>query len=125
MTSEPKRTGAHLVVDALVAASVQHLFSLSGNQILSVYDATIGRDLSIIHTRHEAAAVHMADAWVANRGAGGRPGHRGARPSERDVGLYGALMAESPVVLRAVTRRSVSPGGAHSRRWTRWERRGR
>ena len=36
-------TGAALVVDALVAAGVRHLFSLSGNQILPVYDATIGR----------------------------------------------------------------------------------
>jgi len=78
------RTGADLVVEALLAAGVRHLFSLSGNQILSVYDATIGRPLSIIHTRHEAAAVHMADAWgrlteepgVALVTAG--PGHRNA-----------------------------------------------
>ena len=53
-------TGAGRVVDALVAAGVRHLFSLSGNQILSIYDATIGRGLDIVHTRHEAAAVHMA-----------------------------------------------------------------
>ncbi|MDP2626318.1 MAG: thiamine pyrophosphate-binding protein [Candidatus Rokubacteria bacterium] len=94
------RTGAHLVVEALLAAGVRHLFSLSGNQILSVYDATIGRPLSIIHTRHEAAAVHMADAWgrlteepgVALVTAG--PGHCNALSA-----LYGALMAESPVVL--------------------------
>ena len=100
MTGEPKRTGAHLVVDALVAAGVRHLFSLSGNQILSVYDATIGRDLSIIHTRHEAAAVHMADAWGRLTGEPGvalvtaAPGHLNAMSA-----LYGGLMAESPVVL--------------------------
>ena len=94
------RTGAHLVVDALAAAGVRHLFSLSGNQILSLYDATLGRGLSILHTRHEAAAVHMADAWgrlteepgVALVTAG--PGHCNAISA-----LYGALMAESPVVL--------------------------
>ena len=93
------RTGATLVVEALVAAGVRHLFSLSGNQILSVYDATIGRGLSIVHTRHEAGAVHMADAWgrlteepgVALVTAG--PGHLNAVSA-----LYGALMAESPVV---------------------------
>ncbi|MBI3636709.1 MAG: thiamine pyrophosphate-binding protein [Candidatus Rokubacteria bacterium] len=92
--------GASLVVDALVGAGVSHVFSLSGNQILSVYDATIGRGVRLIHTRHEAAAVHMADAWgrlterpgVALVTAG--PGHLNA------VGaLYTALMAESPVVL--------------------------
>ncbi len=94
------RTGAHLVVEALVAAGVRHLFSLSGNQILSLYDATLGSGLSILHTRHEAAAVHMADAWgrlteepgVALVTAG--PGHCNAISA-----LYGALMAESPVVL--------------------------
>jgi acetolactate synthase I/II/III large subunit len=94
------RTGAHLVVDALVGAGVRHLFSLSGNQILSVYDATIEQPISIIHTRHEAGAVHMADAWgrlterpgVALVTAG--PGHLNAISA-----LYGALMSESPLVL--------------------------
>ena len=100
MTIESTRTGAHLVVDALVAAGVRHLFSLSGNQILSVYDATIGSGLSIIHTRHEAAAVHMADAWGRLTEEPGvalvtaAPGHLNAMSA-----LYGALMAESPVVL--------------------------
>src|SRR5262249_57685613 len=56
--------------------------------------------MRIIHTRHEAAAVHMADAWgrlgeepgVALVTAG--PGHLNALSA-----LYGALMAESPLVL--------------------------
>ena len=55
-------TGATRLVDALVAAGVRRIFTLSGNQILSVFDATIGRDVALVHTRHEAAAVHMADA---------------------------------------------------------------
>ncbi|HUM17854.1 MAG TPA: thiamine pyrophosphate-binding protein [Candidatus Nitrosotalea sp.] len=99
MTGVP-RTGADLVVEALAAAGVRQLFSLSGNQILSLYDATHGRGLSILHTRHEAAAVHMADAWgrltdepgVALVTAG--PGHCNAISA-----LYSALMSESPVVL--------------------------
>jgi len=95
------RTGAHLVVEALEAAGIRHLFSLSGNHILSLYDATLdSRRLSILHTRHEAAAVHMADAWgrltdepaVALVTAG--PGHCNAVSA-----LYTALMAESPLVL--------------------------
>jgi len=94
------RTGADLVVEALTAAGVKNLFTLSGNQILSVYDATNGRAIRLIHTRHEAAAVHMADGWgrlteqpgVALVTAG--PGHCNALSA-----LYVALMAESPVVL--------------------------
>jgi acetolactate synthase-1/2/3 large subunit len=94
------RTGAHRVVEALQAAGVRHLFSLSGNHILSLYDATVGSGLSILHTRHEAAAVHMADAWgrlTEEPGVAlvtGGPGHCNAVSA-----LYGALMAESPVVL--------------------------
>ncbi len=95
------KTAAQLLVDTLVEAGVRHLFTLSGNQILSIYDATIGRDIQLIHTRHEAAAVHMADAWgrliedppgVALVTAG--PGHCNALSA-----LYVALMAESPLLL--------------------------
>ena len=93
-------TGATRLVEALIAGGVRHLFSLSGIQILSVYDATIGRDLTLLHTRHEAAAVHMADAWGRLTGEPGvalvtaGPGHLNAVSA-----LYGARMAESPVVL--------------------------
>jgi acetolactate synthase-1/2/3 large subunit len=93
-------TGAALLVDTLVAAGVEQLFTLSGNQILSVYDAAIGKPLALYHTRHEASAVHMADAFarltdrpgVALVTAG--PGHLNALGA-----LYGALMEEAPVVL--------------------------
>ena len=88
------KTGAELLIESLISAGVKHLFSLSGNQILSLYDASIGRDINLIHTRHEAAAVHMADGWgrlteqpgVALLTAG--PGHCNAISA-----LYGALMA--------------------------------
>ena len=94
------KTGAELLIESLISAGIKHLFTLSGNQILSLYDASIGRDIDLIHTRHEAAAVHMADGWgrlteqpgVALLTAG--PGHCNAISA-----LYGALMAESPMVL--------------------------
>ena len=94
------KTGAELLVKSLISAGIKYLFTLSGNQILSLYDASIGRDIDLIHTRHEAAAVHMADGWgrlteqpgVALLTAG--PGHCNAISA-----LYGALMAESPMVL--------------------------
>src|SRR5919106_5038839 len=93
-------TGAGLLVETLRSHGVKTIFSLSGNQILSVYDATIGRDITLLHTRHEAAATHMADGWgrltetpgVALVTAG--PGHLNAVSA-----LYSALMAEAPMVL--------------------------
>jgi acetolactate synthase-1/2/3 large subunit len=93
-------SGAQLVVDALTEHDAITVFTLSGNQILSIYDAALGRDIELIHSRHEAAAVHMADAWgrlteqpgVALLTAG--PGHCNALSA-----LYVARMAESPLVM--------------------------
>ena len=105
-------TGATRLVDALAAGGVRRLFTLSGNQILSVYDATIGRNVALVHTRHEAAAVHMADAWGRLTGQPGvalvtaGPGHLNAISA-----LYGARMAESPVLLLS----GASPRGQRGR----------
>ncbi|MCZ6632592.1 MAG: thiamine pyrophosphate-binding protein, partial [bacterium] len=94
------KRGAEQVVDTLVGKGVRYLFSLSGNQIMSIYDATIDREIEIFHTRHEAAAVHMADAWGRLTGQPGvalltaGPGHCNGISA-----LYVALMAESPLVL--------------------------
>lgn len=93
-------SGARTLVNTLLQLGVTNLFTLSGNQILSIYDAIIDTPLRLIHTRHEAAAVHMADAWgratenpgVALVTAG--PGHCNTISA-----LYVARMAESPLVL--------------------------
>src|SRR5215470_14139412 len=92
--------GADAVVRALADAGVRRIFTLSGNHVMPVFDATIGTALELIHVRHEAAAVHMADAWGRLTGepgdalVTGGPGHANA------VGaLYTALASESPLVL--------------------------
>ena len=56
--------GADLLVRALQAAGVTRIFTLSGNHIMEVFDALVGSGIEIVHTRHEAAAVHMADAYA-------------------------------------------------------------
>jgi acetolactate synthase-1/2/3 large subunit len=85
---------------SLAAAGARHLFALSGNHVMPVFDAALDANLSIVHVRHEAAAVHMADAWGRLTGepgialVTGGPGHANA------VGaLYTALASESPLVL--------------------------
>ncbi len=93
-------TGAESVVQALSAAGVRHLFALSGNQNLPLFDACIGSGLRLIHTRHEAAAVHMADGWGRLTGEPGvalltaGPGH-----CNGVTGLFVARAAESPLVM--------------------------
>ena len=92
--------GAELLVDTLAQAGVQRLFSLSGNQIMPVYDACIDAGISIVHVRHEAAAVHMADAWAQITGEPGvalvtaGPGFGNALSA-----LFSARHSESPVLL--------------------------
>ena len=92
--------GADLVARTLARAGVSRVFSLSGNHIMSIYDAGIDAGLEIIHVRHEAAAVHMADAWARLTGKigvamlTGGPGH-----ANGVAALYTALASESPVLL--------------------------
>ena len=95
-----RRRGADALVQALAAARVDRIFTLSGNHVMPVFDAAIDSGIDLVHVRHEAAAVHMADA-CARLGhvpgialVTGGPGHANA------VGaLYTARMAESPMLL--------------------------
>ena len=92
--------GADIVAQSLERLGRRPIFTLSGNHIMSIFDAAIAPKLELIHVRHEAAAVHMADAWGRLTGepgiamVTGGPGHANA------VGaLFTALSAESPMVL--------------------------
>ncbi|MEO5733577.1 MAG: thiamine pyrophosphate-binding protein [Rubrivivax sp.] len=92
--------GCDALVQTLQAAGVPRLFTLSGNHVMPVFDAAFGAGLPLVHTRHEAAAVHMADAQSRTSGCvgvalvTGGPGHANA------VGaLYTTLMAEAPLLL--------------------------
>jgi acetolactate synthase-1/2/3 large subunit len=92
--------GADVLARALVRAGVRHLFSLSGNQIMPVYDAALDAHLAITHVRHEGAAVHMADAWARLTGEPGVALLTGGPGHANGVGaLYTALAAESPLVM--------------------------
>ncbi|HVL37337.1 MAG TPA: thiamine pyrophosphate-binding protein [Burkholderiales bacterium] len=92
--------GADLVARTLAAAGVKHLFTLSGNHVMPVFDAALDAKLALVHVRHEAAAVHMADAWGRLTGepgvalVTGGPGHANAVAA-----LYTALAAQSPLIL--------------------------
>ena len=54
--------GADLLIETLAGAGVRRIFSLSGNQIMPIYDACIDAGIDIVYTRNEATAVFMADA---------------------------------------------------------------
>src|SRR4051812_50033944 len=87
--SEPNALrGADIVARSLARLGCPQVFTLSGNHIMSVFDAAIEAKLDLVHVRHEAAAVHMADAWGRLTGeagialgTGGAGPTSGARPA--------------------------------------------
>ncbi len=92
--------GADIVMRTLERAGHNTVFTLSGNHIMSLFDAAIGISIDLVHTRQEAATVHAADAWGRLTGkpgiamVTGGPGHANAA-----AGLMTALGQESPLVL--------------------------
>ena len=64
-------TGSHLIGKALKLEGVSNVFTLAGDHILPVLDVMSDMDFRFIDTRHEQAAVHMADAWGRITGATG------------------------------------------------------
>ena len=94
-----KITGGAILVRSLLEQGASHMFTLSGNQILPIYDATIGTSLRLIDVRHEGAAASMADAWARVTGqpgvclVAGGPGHTNAI-----TGIATAQAADSPII---------------------------
>jgi acetolactate synthase-1/2/3 large subunit len=100
LTDTETLRGADIVARSLARLGCPRVFTLSGNHIMSIFDAALEAGLDLVHVRHEAAAVHMADAHGRLTGqpgialVTGGPGHANA------VGaLFTALGAESPMVL--------------------------
>lgn len=91
-------TGSHLICKALKLEGVKNIFALAGDHILPVLDVMADQDFRIIDTRHEQAAVHMADAWSRISEQPGvcmytTPGFANAIP-----GLTNASHTEAPVI---------------------------
>ena len=91
-------TGSQMVCKALKLEGVRNIFTLAGDHILPVLDVMADQDFRIIDTRHEQAAVHMADGWGRITEQPGvcmytTPGFANAIP-----GLANAMHTESPVI---------------------------
>ena len=91
---------ADLVISSIIEAGTNTLFSLSGNQIMPLYDGALDQDINIIHARHESAAVFMADGYAR------ASQHTGVALCTAGPGFTNALGAlfplkssESPVLL--------------------------
>ena len=97
-----KIIGGKLAAEALLARDVDYIFSLSGGHITPIYQYLENSRIKIFDTRHEQAAVFMAEAWarmtrkpaVAMVTAG--PGFTNALS-----GIASARLSNAPVILIA------------------------
>ena len=100
MTEEQKLLGGDLVAEMLKREGVELIFSLSGGHINPIYNGCRTRGIRIIDTRHEQAAVHMAEGWARYTGKPGvavvtaGPGVVNALP-----GMAVARQSGAPLVL--------------------------
>ncbi len=92
-------SGGELLVRALRAEGVDTIFTLVGDHILPAVDAAVDHGIRFVDTRHESAAMHMADGWARATGrvgvcmVTGGPGHANVI-----AGLAVTQAVESPVV---------------------------
>ncbi|MDP1991180.1 MAG: thiamine pyrophosphate-binding protein [Syntrophales bacterium] len=94
--------GGRLAAEALIERGVEYVFTLSGGHITPIYQFLEGSPVALFDTRHEQAAVFMAEAWarmtrkpaVAMVDAG--PGFTNALS-----GIANARLSNAPVILIA------------------------
>ncbi len=94
--------GGQLAAEALVEKKVEYIFTLSGGHITPIYQYLEHTGVTLFDTRHEQAAVFMAEAWgkmtrtpgVAMVTAG--PGFTNAL-----TGVASAFFSNTPLVLIA------------------------
>lgn len=112
------RSGARILVDALLANGVTRAFAVPGESYLSVLDALYDQDqLSLTTCRHESGAANMAEAYgkLTNK-----PGicfvTRGPGATHASIGIHTARQDSTPMILfiGQVAARCVN--GRHSRK---------
>ncbi|MEM3401789.1 MAG: biosynthetic-type acetolactate synthase large subunit [Candidatus Hadarchaeales archaeon] len=92
--------GAKILLEALKAEGVRHIFGIPGGAIIPIYDALYDeKEITHILTRHEQAAAHAADGYAR---ASGKVGvcmtTSGPGATNLTTGILNAYMDSSPVV---------------------------
>ncbi|MFC0524566.1 acetolactate synthase large subunit [Pontibacillus salicampi] len=96
------KTGADLLVEALIQEEVETLFGYPGGAVLPIYDAIYraGDCFEHILTRHEQGAIHAAEGYAR---VSGRPGvvlaTSGPGATNLVTGITDAMMDSLPLVI--------------------------
>ena len=64
-------SGGHLVAKALRNEGIDTIFTLSGGNIVDIYDGCVSEGIRIIDFRHEQVAAHAADGYARQTGQTG------------------------------------------------------
>jgi acetolactate synthase-1/2/3 large subunit len=92
--------GGERIADVLVRQGVRHLFTLCGGHISPILVGCCARGIRIVDVRHEATAVHAADASARITG---RPGvaavTAGPGVTNSLTAVKNAQLARSPIVI--------------------------
>ncbi|MCK0196457.1 thiamine pyrophosphate-binding protein [Ancylobacter sp. 6x-1] len=94
------RTGAHILVDALIGQGVTRAFGVPGESYLDVLDALADTDVDFVVCRQESGAAMMAEACGKLTG---RPGicfvTRGPGATNASAGIHIAQQDSTPMIL--------------------------
>jgi acetolactate synthase-1/2/3 large subunit len=100
MTSQNKRTGGQLIVEALAANGVKRVSCVPGESFLAVLDALHDSEIEVMVCRQEGGAAMMADCWGRLTG---QPGvcfvTRGPGATNASAGLHIARQDSVPMLL--------------------------
>lgn len=91
---------ADQLIHSLLAAGTDTIFSLSGNQIMPIFDAALDHPIQLVHTRHEAGAVYMADGYARSSNKIGVALVTAAPGFTNALGpLYANMQTQTPMLL--------------------------
>lgn len=97
-----KVTGAALAAEALLKQDIEKIFTLSGGHITPLYQYLENSRIELFDTRHEQAAVFMAEAWARmTRRAATAMVTAGPGFTNALTGIASARLSNSPLVLIA------------------------
>jgi len=63
------KTGAAIIVDAIIQEQVEYVFGYPGGQVIPIFDAFYNvKDVNLVLVRHEQAAAHAAEGYARATG---------------------------------------------------------
>ena len=95
-------SGAQLAAESLVERGVKYIFTLSGGHITPIYQYLEDTPVTLFDTRHEQAAIFMAEAWgKMTRQPGVAMVTAGPGFTNSLTGIASAFFSNTPLVLIA------------------------